>query len=451
MEICLGENGYYCEPDMVDDFRNGKAKRLFYRNLKRVRRKLKRLNSSSATRRILTGLKAWLKCDNCGSRKLIGWGSYRRGVRYFLSKKMREILVTRFRCKRCGATKSRLPRFVTRLRRFADKALRDMVDAKLWLYAGYRKVARWARIGGCSHAQLMREIRKLGPVCREILRGLVLPFSGITCVDEVYFRRVKGIFCFCVNAVDARTGRIVFSETYYVNTVKAMEKFGELHGENITATKTEAIRMFLKDLAGIIKPHAIITDQNASYGELIGEIFPTAKHFLCTFHIIEEIKDKCRVSRGFRRAPEFEAIRKELLAVFEAPTLKEAEDRLDKVLIRKKDYLGNRLETLFDMLEKNRERLFPYLRFGINRTNNPVEHYHGFVKRFQHVSHKFSTLEGLRALMSAFALFYNFAPKLEGPNKGVSPFQNAGWDHKMDMWTYIDYPRCVQRRTAGAI
>lgn len=444
MEICLGANGYYCEPDMVEDFRNGKTKRLFLRNLTRVRRKLRRLNSSTATRRILAELNDSLKCIECGSRKFIRWGSYRRGIRYFLSKKLREILVARVRCNKCGATQSRLPGFVTRLRRFADKALRDMVDAKLWLYAGYRKVARWARIGGCSHTMLMREIRKLGPICREALRNILLPFSGIICVDEVYFRRVKGVFCCGMNAVDARTGRVIYTEAYYVNTVKAKEKFGELRGENITATRTEAIRMFLKDLAGIIRPRAIITDQNASYDELIRERFPEAKHFLCTFHIIEDINDKCRVVHGFRRAPNFEAIRIELLKVFQAPTLKEAESRLDRVLARKRDYLGKRLETLFDMLDKNREKLFPYLKFGINRTNNPVEHYHGFVKRFQHVSHKFSTLEGLRALMSAFALFYNFAPKLEGQNKGISPFQNAGWNHRMDMWTYIDYPKCVR-------
>jgi transposase-like protein len=249
----------------------------------------------------------------------------------------KSIVRHRVRCNKCGATQSRLPVFVTRLRRFADKALRDMVDAKLWLYSGYRKVARWARIGGCSHTMLMREIRKLGSICREALRNILLPFSGIICVDEVYFRRVKGVFCCGMNAVDARTGRVIYTEAYYVNTVKAKEKFGELRGENITATKTEAIRT-------------------------------------------------------------------ELLNVFQAPTLKEAESRLDKVLACKKDYLGKRLETLFDMLDKNREKLFPYLKDGINRTNNPVEHYHGFVKRFQ----------------------------------------NAGWDHRMDMWTHIDHPKCVR-------
>lgn len=443
MEICVGPNGYYCEPDVVQDFSNGKIRREYARKLKSTKRKLGRLNNGTAKRRMLAELEAFLKCDRCGSKRIIGWGSYLRCVRYFLNKKVREIRIKRFKCKTCATTWSRLPLYLTRFRRFADKALIDMVDAKLWFYAGYRKTARWSRIGGCSHTTVIREVGKLGPVCRNILRTLVLPFSGIVCIDEVFFRRVKGVCCCGINAVDARTGRVVYSETYYVNTVKAKEKFGELQGENITATKTEAIRMFLKDLAVIISPRAIITDHNASYDELIRDSFPGAKHFLCTFHIVEDIKDKCRFSGGFRRAPKFESIRTELLKVFEAMTLREAEARLENVLAKKKDFLGTRLEALFNTLEKNRERLFPYLKYGINRTNNPVEHYHGFVKRFQHVARKFSTLEGLRALLSAFALFYNFAPKMEGSNKGVSPFQNAGWDHKMDMWKYIDYPNCV--------
>jgi len=281
MEICLGENGYYCEVEM-EDFKNGKARRLFYRNLKRVRRKLRRLNSNSATRRILADLNASSKCDKCGFPKTIGWGSYRRGVRYFLSKKVRGIRVARLRCKRCGATISRPPPFVTRLRRFADKALRDMIDAKLWLYAGYRKIARWARIGGCSHTTLIREIRKLGPICRGALRNLGLKSSGIVCIDEVWFRRVKGVFCYGVTVVDARTGCVLFEDTYYANAVKAKEKFGELHGENITATKTEMLERFLGDLAKVIDPKAIITDHHGGYEKLIGRFFPNARHFAST-------------------------------------------------------------------------------------------------------------------------------------------------------------------------
>ena len=450
MYIQMGMNGYYALPNIEIDFKNSKARREYNGSLKKIVKKLTRLNRSRNAKRVLAEIKSMKTCENCGSTRMIEWGSYQRRVRTYLSKKIRRIKVQRLKCKRCGKTKSILPKFLTNLRRFSNKALRDMIDAKLWLISGYRKIAKWSRIGGCSHTHLIREMKKLGPVCKEILRAVKLPFSGIVCVDKVWFRRVKGIFCYSATAVDARTGRVIFAETYYVNTVKAKERFGVLEGENIVATKTKCIEMFMKDLVGIIDPKVIITDHNSSYDKIIKKYFTKAKHMLCSFHIVWDIEKKCRVPRGFKRSPEFKAIRKELLDVFEAKTLTEAEKRLENVLGKSKDFIGTRLEPLFKTLENNREKIFPYLRYGINRTNNPVEHYFGFVKRFQDVSHKFSTLEGLRSLLSVFALFYNFSPKMEGLNKDMSPFMRSGWDHKMDMWTYIDYPRCFEvKRMCG--
>lgn len=82
------------------------------------------------------------------------WGHYPRQVRHYFSKKNTKTRVQRFRCRRCGRTMSVLPRNLTPFRRFSDKALRDTLDAKLWSYAGYRKVARWPRVGGCSHSHM---------------------------------------------------------------------------------------------------------------------------------------------------------------------------------------------------------------------------------------------------------------------------------------------------------
>lgn len=446
MEIEMGMDGYYAIPDIENDFRHSKARREYGKSLQKVQKKLRRVNNSTATKRVLAEMRSTITCENCESTKMIGWGSYQHKVRTYLSKKVRMEKIQRFKCKKCGKTKSILPGFLTHLRRFSNKGLRDMMDAKLWLMSGYRKIAKWGRIGGCSHTHLIREMKKLGPICSKVLKATELPFSGIVCVDKVWFRRVKGIFLYSATAVDARTGRVIFEETYHVNTVKAKEKFGDLQGENIVATKTECIKLFLKDLIEIIDPRVVITDHNSSYDKIIKKIFPRAKHMLCTFHLEWDITKKCKVPRGFKRNAEFEAIKKELLDIFDSDTLKEAEKKLEEVLKKSKDFIGTKLETVFNTLKENKERLFPFLRYGINRTNNPVEHYFSFVKRFQHVSHKFSSLEGLRALLSVFALFYNFAPKMEGPNKGRTPFMKSGWNHKMDMWTYIDYPRCLDRK-----
>ena len=75
-----------------------------------------------------------------------------------------------------------------------------------------------------------------------------------------------------------------------------------------------------------------------------------------------------------------------------------------------------------------------------------MEHYNGFVKRFQHVSRKFPTLEGTRNLLSVYALFYNFMPKMEGKNRGISPLEKAGWEDPKEMYDFINYPACVSPR-----
>ena len=136
-------------------------------------------------------------------------------------------------------------------------------------------------------------------------------------------------------------------------------------------------------------------------------------------------------------------MKQELHKVLEVDNLEKAEELLDSVLKRINDFIGTKVEPVFNMLSKNRDRLFPFLKYGLNRTNNPVEHYNGFIKRFQHVSRKFSTLEGIRNLLSVYALFYNFMPKMEGPNKGISPLEKAKWIGPKDMYKFINYPACV--------
>jgi transposase-like protein len=269
----------------------------------------------------------------------------------------------------------------------------------------------------------MREIRRLGPICREALKRIDVKFSGIVCIDKIWFRKVKGIWYYGATAVDARYGRVIYEHTYYANTPKAVEKYGELKGEDIVKTKTEAIERFLKELSEIITPKVIITDDNSSYDELIKEIFPKAKHFLCTFHIILNIRKTFKVPRNFKLSTKFKEFKKQLLDVFDLKKtndLAEAERKLKGVLARERDFIGTEVETLLKSLRKNRNRLFPFLKYGINRTNNPVEFYFNFVKKFQKLARKFSSLEGIKCLLSVYALYYNFMPKMEGKNKGKS-------------------------------
>lgn len=448
MEKYVGMDGIYAMPDIVKDFRNSKAIRGYDKKVRKVRKQLRRMNNSSRYK----GLRASLRpdvCPHCGHSKLIGWGIYWRKVRYFFSSRGGRKPCKRYRCRGCKDTFSVSPESLAPYRRYSDKALRDMVDMKLWTYAGYRKVGKWRRIHGSSHMTVMREIMKLGLVCRETMKNIGCRFSSIVCVDEVYFRKVKGIHYMGIVAVDARYGRVILEGTYMANTPTVVERFGDLVSENIMATKTDCIKQFMDDLLQIVSPKVVISDGNAAYSSVIDVINkyrdkePQIKHFLCTFHVLWDLNKHFRGYRRLKLAPRFEEMKQLLHKAFDADTLSEAEKTLDSALARAREFKGTCVEQVFEMLAKNRDRLFPFLRYGINRTNNPVEHYNGFVKRFQHVSRKFPTFEGVRNLLSVYALFYNFMPKMEGKNKGISPLGKAGWEGPKDMYVFINYPRCV--------
>ena len=193
----------------------------------------------------------------------------------------------------------------------------------------------------------------------------------------------------------------------------------------------------------------IITDTKSWYGKVIDDINKyrgkndKIKHFLCTLHVLWEINRYFKGYKKLKLAPMFENMKQNLHEVFGADTLEKAEELLNAALKRINDFIGTKVETVLNMLSKNRDRLFPFLKYGLNRTNNPVEHYNGFIKRFQHLSRKFSTLEGIRNLLSVYTLFYNFMPKMEGLNKGICPLEKAKWVGPKDMYKFINYPACV--------
>ena len=191
MEYYVGVMGKpYAMPDIAYDFKNGKTRREYRRALRNIKRHLGIIEHSSRYKNLRADARV---CPKCGSRNTIGWGGYCRNARFFMSPRPWKVAVPRRKCKKCGATSNVLPAYLTEHRRYADKALRDAVDLKLWLYAGYRKVGRWPRVHGCSHMTILREIIKLGPICREALKTLPCHFSGIACIDEVYMRKVKGV------------------------------------------------------------------------------------------------------------------------------------------------------------------------------------------------------------------------------------------------------------------
>lgn len=448
MDVFIGSDGFFAIADIERDFTNNKVRRKYSKEINKIRKQLKKMNSSSKYNELRANLRPD-GCPHCGYPKLISWGIYWRKVRYFFSTKTGKKPCKRHRCKRCQATFSTSPQSLSLFRRYSNKALIDMVDMKLWTYAGYRKVGNWNRIHGCSHTTVIREIMKLGPICRETIKSIMCRFSSIVCIDEIYFRKVKGIHYMGVVAVDARYGRVILEGTYMANTPTVVKKFGDLVSENIMAIRTDCIKQFIDDLLQIVNPKVIITDTKSWYGKVIDDINKyrvkkhKIKHFFCTLHVLWEINRYFKGYKKLKLAPMFENMKQELHKVFEADNLEKAIEFLDCALKRINNFIGTKVEPVLKMLYKYRDRLFPFLKYGLNRTNNPVEHYNGFIKRFQHVSRKFSTLEGIRNLLSVYALFYNFMPKMEGPNKGISPLQKAKWVGPKEMYKFINYPACV--------
>ena len=448
MDVFVNFDGFYAMPDIEKDFESNKARRKYSKTVKKMRKQLKKMNNSHRYKELRANLRPD-GCPHCGYLKLIGWGVYWRKVRYFFAIRTGKKPSKRYRCKRCKATFSTSPQSLSPFRRYSNKALIDMVDMKLWTYAGYRKIGKWKRIHGSSHTTVIREIMKLGPICRDAIKSIICRFSSIVCIDEIYFRKVKGIHYMGVVAVDARFGRVILEGTYMANTPSVVKRFGDLVGENIMVVRTDCIKQFIDDLLQIVNPKVIITDTKSWYGKVIDDINKyrgknhKIKHFFCTLHVLWEINRYFKGYKKLKLAPMFENMKQNLHKVFETDTLEKAEELLESALKRIDEFIGTKVEPVLNMLSKNRDRLFPFLKYGLNRTTNPVEHYNGFIKRFQHVSKKFSTLEGIRSLLSVYALFYNFMPKLEGPNKGISPLEKAKWVGPKDMYKFINYPVCV--------
>ncbi len=157
-----------------------------------------------------------LLCPNCSSGVYTKFGSYSRRVRYYLGR-LKTICVQRYHCKCCSSTFSDLSRFVTRLRRYAKKALRDIVDLKLWMGAGLGKIA----------------------------------ISGTVCIDEVWIRQIKGKYVYVFAAVDAVYGHMIWIQSFIV----------ENKGDKSKATET-----FLNELKALgYIPKVIITDGDKRY------------------------------------------------------------------------------------------------------------------------------------------------------------------------------------------
>ena len=365
-------------------------------------------------------------CPECNHGLNIKWGGRERKVQYFFGKQ-RIIFIQRYKCSNCGRTFGPLPNFITKFRRFAKKALRDMVDMKLWLSSSYRKTTKWSRIHGASPTLLWKEIQKLGQKCREAFEQLNCMFSGTVCIDEVWIRKRKGKYVYVFAAVDATYGHVI-----WINSCVVKAK----------GDKSKAAKQFLKDLKELgCHPKVIITDGDPCYPDVISKVFPKAKHQRCILHIKWDIEEDFRTTKKLELSPELEELLECVLLVFDLKiTKREAigflETAIQAALLIKAP--GRVVKCLKDLLAK-KDQLFVYLDLGTPKSNSWVESLFSFFEPIQVISRNFPNAESVRNLFTAAALHYNFTPKMDSVFEEAVPIRRAGYEGPKSLYDFLGY------------
>jgi len=367
-----------------------------------------------------------LLCPNCLSGVYTKFGTYSRGVRYYLGH-LRNISIQRYYCKSCNSTFGDISRIVTSLRRYAKKALRDIVDIKLWMGAGLGKIAKWQRIHRFRRTLIWNELKKLGKLCKKAFEKLKCKFSGTVCIDEVWIRRIKGKYVYVFAAVDAVYGHMIWIQSFIV----------ENKGEKSKATET-----FLNELKtlGYI-PKVILTDGDKCYPDAIKEVFKNAIHQLCIFHVKQNIYEAFEPPKGIKLSKEVEELRDMILAIFDVNNISpnQAVEFLKTALLSAIDMgCSSAVKLLKNLIEK-KDRLFQYLKYDIPKSNGFVESLFSFFEPIQDIGKSFPSFESVDNLFTAAGMHYNFSIKIQSKFDEPIPIRRAGYKGTLDMYDFVQY------------
>ena len=408
----------------LEDYKNSRARRHIGKKVRRVMKEMNRLTKEVNECKVENDD----CCRYCGSSLTIKWGRYKRKVRYFLAK-ARRILVQRFRCLSCKRTFSFLPEFLMRFRRFAKKALRDIVDAKLSFGSGNRNTGHWSRGYSISHTTLLKELEVVGEKCKDALKAMVDHFSGVMCVDDIWIKKGRGKYIYGLCAVDGKTERVLWVTAYLIDSDQGY-------------TKDDGVRIAVEDLSQVILPETVkfyVTDDDSTLHSTLSDYYPDAKHQLCIFHVKKNIYKKLTPrAKHLKLSSESLQLIKNIMAVFDASTEEEGVSVLSELYKARNDY-GLKMRKVLKSLWRNRDKLFHYIENDIPRTNNAAEHFFSEVAPIKKLCKSFRGIKGLRGVLTAKALHYNFRRRYESKD-GLTPNERAGITTKMSMYDYIGYP-----------
>jgi transposase-like protein len=376
-----------------------------------------------------------VRCPTCGSTYVVRKSRKPRLKRFYDAEgNLQKVPVYRYYCRNQECPRQTFTHLPPGLVPYSpyrlDLHLRAL-QAYSWSYSTYRRVGQALQV---SEMTVYRWVSAWGQELLPVaaIFGLVRS-SGVVGVDEKYVLVPKNdkaegkrrCWMYVYLAVDVHTYDLLHIAIYPHNTQQSAQAF-------LLALRAKGYR-----------PQVVVTDLRRDYGPVIALVFPKAQHHECLFHAEQEIGRYLRETLGCDYAqqhPAAEAVRAEVVQVFQVETKRMAEDRYQALLARREAVTQGEpaLEWVFEFLAQHWPRLVNSVENDlIPATNNATEM---VIRRFdQHYQNfcGFESIETAQVYLGVFEKVYRFTPfsrDAQARVRGKSPLQLAGYDlSKMPM------------------
>lgn len=298
----------------------------------------------------------------------------------------------------------------------------------------YRPVAR--RLGVAA-STVYRWVRAWGEglIPMGALLGVVRS-SGVVGVDEKYVLVPKN---------NKRAGKK--KRWMYVYAAVDVYTYDLLHIAIYPYCTRASAQAFLLALrAKGYHPRVLVTDLREDYGPAIAAVYPGAEHHECIFHAEQAVGRMLRQIYGKDYEvghPEIEALRQEIVRIFQARTKRTAQRRHERIQERQSELVASepQVEGVFNLLEKH----WPKLVNGIEsrripRTNNAVEQVISRFDQYYQNYRGFESITTAEAFLGVFEKVYRLTPFTADAReeiRGKCPLELAGYDVSSLPWTRV--------------
>ncbi len=230
--------------------------------------------------------------------------------------------------------------------------------------------------------------------------------SGVVGIDEKYVLVPKNDkpdaemkrWMYVYLAVDSYTYDLLHIDIYPFNTKQSAQAF-------LLALRAKGYY-----------PRVVITDLRLDYGDLIAQVFPKAIHHECIFHALQELQNYLKDIYGLRYSqthPEAEALRLQIVHIFDARTKRTAQRRYDKVLAQRAKFVAQtpKADSIFSFLERHWPTLVNAIESRIiPTTNNAAEQVIRIFTQHYKTFCGFENIDSARLYLGVFEKVYRFTP-----------------------------------------